>query len=99
MKSRRLLGWITVLCSMSAVAQRNPVPFISQPLVPVTVQPGHAGFTLTVNGSEFASTAVVNWNGSPRTTQFFSSSQLKATIDTADVAHAGTASVTVTKEA
>jgi hypothetical protein len=99
MKSRRLLGWITVLCSMSAVAQRNPVPFISQPLVPVTVQPGHAGFTLTVNGSEFASTAVVNWNGSPRTTQFFSSSQLKATIDTADVAHAGTASVTVTNPA
>jgi hypothetical protein len=99
MKTIRFLGLITVLCSISAVAQSNPVPFISQPLIPVTVKPGHAAFTLTVNGSEFASTAVINWNGSPRVTQFFSSSQLKAAIDAADVAHAGTASVTVTNPA
>src|SRR5580704_4925889 len=99
MKTIRLLGLITVLCSISAVAQSNPVPFISQPLIPVTVKPGHAAFTLTVNGSEFASTAIINWNGSPRATEFFSSSQLKATIDAADVAHAGTASVTVTNPA
>jgi hypothetical protein len=99
MKTIRLLGLITVLCSISAVAQSNPVPFISQPLVPVTVKPGRAAFTLTVNGSEFASTAVINWNGTPRATQFFSSSQLKATIDAADVAHAGTVSITVTNPA
>jgi hypothetical protein len=99
MKPLRLLGLITVLYSISAVAQHNPVPFISQPLVPVTVQPGHGTFTLTVNGSEFASTAVINWNGVPRATQFFSASQLKTTIDVTDVAHAGTASVTVTNPA
>jgi hypothetical protein len=99
MKTIRLLGLITVLWSISAVAQSNPVPFISQPLIPVTVKPGHAAFTLTVNGSEFASTAAINWNGTPRATQFFSSSQLKATIDAADVAHAGTVSVTVTNPA
>jgi hypothetical protein len=99
MKTIRFLGLITVLCSISAVAQSNPVPFINQPLVPVTVKPGHGAFTLTVNGSAFTSTAVINWNGSPRATQFFSSSQLKAMIDAADVAHAGTASVTVTNPA
>ena len=75
------------------------MPFISQPLIPLTVKPGHAGFTVTVNGSEFAPTAVVNWNGSPRTTQFFSSSQLKATIETSDVAQPGTAFVAVTNPA
>jgi hypothetical protein len=99
MKPLRFLGLITVLCSISALAQSNPVPFINQPLVPVTVKPGHGAFTLTVNGSAFASTAVINWNGTPRATQFFSSSQLKATIDAAEVAHAGTASVTVTNPA
>jgi hypothetical protein len=93
---RLLLGLITILCSVAAVAQSNPVPLINQPLIPVTVKPGQAGFTLTVNGSGFASTAVVNWNGSTRATQFFSSSQLKATIDAADVAQPGTAFVTVT---
>jgi hypothetical protein len=71
MKTIRLLGLITILWSISAVAQSNPLPFISQPLTPVTVKPGHAAFTLTVNGSEFASTAVINWNGTPRATQFF----------------------------
>jgi len=99
MKPLRLLGLITILCSISALAQSNPVPFVNQPLIPVTVKPGHAGFNLTVSGTGFASTAVVNWNGSPRATQFFSSNQLKATIDAADVAQAGTASVTVTNPA
>jgi FG-GAP-like repeat/Abnormal spindle-like microcephaly-assoc'd, ASPM-SPD-2-Hydin len=99
MKSLRFLGLIAILCSISAMAQSNPVPLISQPLIPITVKPGHVGFTLTVNGFGFASTAVVNWNGSPRTTQFFSSSQLKATVDASDVAQPGTASVTVTNPA
>jgi hypothetical protein len=99
MKTLRLLGLITILYSVSAIAKPNPVPFISQPLIPVTAKPGQGGFTLTVNGSEFASTAVVNWNGSPRATQFFSNRQLQATIEAADVAHASTALVTVTNPA
>lgn len=37
-----------------AVAQ-NPVPLVNQPLVPDTKVPGGAGFTLTVNGSNFVS--------------------------------------------
>jgi hypothetical protein len=95
MKTLPTVGFLVVLCAITAMAQSNPVPLISQPVVPPTVEPGHQQFTLTVNGAGFVSTAVVQWNGSARTTEFFSSSKLKATISAADVAQAGTATVTV----
>jgi hypothetical protein len=50
---------------------------------------------LTVNGSNFASSSVVDWNTSDRPTSFKSSSQLTATITAADLAASGTAGVTV----
>jgi len=50
-------------------AQTNPVPLISQPLVPDAMAPGGAGLTLTVNGTGFVSGSVVNWNGSARAPQ------------------------------
>lgn len=78
------------------VGQTNPVPFVNQPLVPTTVAPGSAGFTLTVNGTGFVSGSVVDWNGSPRTTAFMTTSQLTASISAADVAVASTATITVT---
>jgi len=49
-----------------------------------------------VNGANFVSGAVVNWNGSARSTSFVSGVQLTATITAADIATNGTASVTVT---
>ena len=52
-------------------------------------------FTLTVNGSNFVSGAVVRWNGVPRTTTFVSATQVKAAIAAADIAAAGTANVSV----
>jgi hypothetical protein len=48
-----------------------------------------------VNGSNFISTSVVQWNGSNRTTTFVSATQLTAQITAADIATAGTASVKV----
>ncbi len=84
------------LIGTAALAQHSPVPFVNQPLAPTSVAPGHAAFTLTVDGTGFASDAVVNWNGSARTTKFISSSQLQATITAADVASPTTASITVT---
>jgi len=95
----RHLCFSSILFATIALAQSNPVPFISQPLVPATVKPGHKGFTLTVNGTGFASTAVVNWDGSPRTTSVISGNQLQAKIDAKDVTKAGTASVSVTNPA
>ncbi len=85
-----------ILFSLSpASAQSNPVPFINQPLSPASAAPGTAGITLTVHGTGFASTSLVQWNGSSRTTSFLSTSELTAAITTADLASAGFASVTV----
>ena len=88
-----LLSSITI-----ASAQTVPIPQVYQPLIPATAAPGSQGFTLTVNGTGFATAAKVFWNGSPRTTTFVSSTQLKATITAADVASAGTAAVTVANQ-
>ena len=72
------------------------------PLVPglTTLSPNSAtaggpAFTLTVNGSNFVSGSVVQWNGTVRTTTFVSATQLTAAIPASDIAAAGTAQVTV----
>jgi len=83
------------LWAASALAQINAVPFIQQPLVPTSIKPGSAAFTLTVNGAGFGSGSVVNWNGSPRDTTFVSPKKLMAAILASDVVSAGTASITV----
>jgi Putative Ig domain len=62
---------------------------------PTCVTPGGPQFTLTVNGTNFVSGATVNWNGSPLTTTFVSSTQLTATVPANLIANAGTASITV----
>lgn len=72
----------------------NPVPTASS-LSPNSAVAGGASFTLTVTGTSFVSSSLVQWNGSARTTTFVSSTQLTAAITTADIATAGSASVTV----
>jgi len=73
---------------------QNPVPTLSS-LSPSSRTAGGAGFTLTVNGSNFVSASVVHWNGANRTTTFVSGTQLTAAIASSDIATAGTAQVTV----
>jgi hypothetical protein len=72
----------------------NPVPAMAA-LVPSTVSAGSGAFTLTVTGSGFVGSSVVQWNGSPRTTTLVSPTQITAAITSADVATAGTSAVTV----
>ncbi|MBI2987903.1 MAG: hypothetical protein HYY45_14160 [Deltaproteobacteria bacterium] len=72
----------------------NPAPSASS-LSPSRTRAGGAGFTLTVNGSNFVASSVVRWNGSDRTTTFVSSTQLQASIPSSDISTAGTAQVTV----
>jgi Divergent InlB B-repeat domain len=67
-------------CNTMSVPARPPappVPAVSS-LSPATAPAGGAGFTLTVNGSGFASTSVVRWNGASKPTTFVSPSQLQA---------------------
>ena len=70
-------------------------PTITQ-LSPSSMPAGSAAFTLTVSGMNFASGAVVFWNGGTVTTTFISSSKLTAAIPVADIANAGTVLVHVT---
>ncbi len=72
----------------------NPAPAVSG-LNPSSATAGGSAFTLTVDGLNFVSGSVVQWNGSNRTTTFVSSSRLTAAIPATDIAAAGTANVTV----
>jgi len=73
----------------------SPSPTITS-LSPTSATAGGAAFTLTVNGAGFVSGAVVKWNGVALTTTFVSSLQVTAAVPAADIATAGTASVTLT---
>jgi hypothetical protein len=86
---------VTALFPVTSRAANNPVPLINS-LLPTAVAPGSAAFTLTVEGANFTSGSVVNWNGSPRTTTFVNVTKVTAAITAADVAAQGTATVTVT---
>src|SRR5882724_1747622 len=72
----------------------NPAPTLAG-VNPSSATAGAAAFTPSVSGTNFVSGSVVRWNGAARTTTFVSSTQLQAAITAADVATAGTASVTV----
>jgi len=72
----------------------NPAPTASA-LSPNVISVGDDTFTLTVTGSNFVSLSILEWNGSPRPTEFVSTSQLQAQIGSADVGTAGSDSVTV----
>ena len=76
----------------------NPAPTVTS-LSPTSATAGGAAFTLTVNGTGFVSTSVVKFNGAAKTTTFVSATQLTAAITAADIATAGTATVTVTNPA
>jgi hypothetical protein len=74
----------------------NPVPFINNPLVPMSVAPGSGTLTLTVNGGGFVSGSTVNWSGTPLATTFVSNTQLTASVPAADTLKAGSNLITVT---
>jgi hypothetical protein len=99
MKTRSVVCVIAILmvAAGGGVAQvRNAIPLLYQPLIPTSVAPGSGPFTLTVNGTGFAATAVVNWNGVPQVTEVISNKRVKALIGAPDVAVAKTAWITVT---
>src|SRR5271156_3116712 len=84
-----------LLSGASLAPAQSAVPLLNAPLAPEQKTPGSAAFTLTVYGTGFASGAVVNWNGTPLTTTFVTSSELTAAVPATNAAAAATALVTV----
>jgi subtilisin family serine protease len=72
----------------------NPAPIASS-LSPSSTSAGGSAFTLTVSGSNFISTSVVQWNGASRPTTFKSSTELQAAIPASDISAVGSATVSV----
>jgi len=106
---RSFIGGSSVLaCALLAVLSMprvwaasgsNPVPSLSLPLVPLSVVPSGASFTLTVNGSGFVAGSNIFWNGAPLQTTFVSSGQVTAQINSGRIRAAGTVTVTVVNPA
>lgn len=62
---------------------------------PDAAAPGSQSLTLVVQGGNFKQNSVVRWNHSDRVTTFVNGAQLQAQIQSADLAGAGSAQVTV----
>ncbi len=72
----------------------NPAPALTT-ISPTAATAGAAGFTLTVNGSNFIGSSVVRWNGANLVTSFVSSTQLTAAVPATLIATAAVNNVTV----
>ena len=89
---------LTLACGYSSKTTppvAGTMPTIAQ-LSPASATAGSPGFVLTVNGSNFSSKAVVNWNGTAQTTTVVSPNQLTMAVPAAAIATSGSVSVTVT---
>ncbi len=93
---------LTLACGYSstpAPATAGTVPTITQ-LNPDSATAGGAAFMLTVNGTNFGTKAVVNWNGTAQTaTTYVSASQLTLAIPASLIMSAATVQITVTNPA
>lgn len=78
----------------SSSGSKNPSPSLYA-ITPTTAPAGSKGLTITVTGTNFVAGSSVRWNGSARTTTYVASTILAAAITPADLASAGTASITV----
>jgi hypothetical protein len=81
--------------SANSIVVIDPVPSLYQPVQPIAVSPGSAGFALTLNGANFVPSSVVHWNNLALTTNFVNNSRLTADVVSMDIATANTASITV----
>jgi hypothetical protein len=97
-----LLGTLIAITLSCGYSSKNTagtaMPAIAN-LSPGSTNAGDPTFMLTVNGSNFASNAVVSWNNAVQTTTFVNGGQLTIAVPATAVANAGTVKVTVTNPA
>jgi hypothetical protein len=95
------LAAFTLACGYSAKAApavAGTMPTIAA-LSPSSATAGGPAFTLTVNGTNFASNAVINLNGTAQTTTIVSPNQLTMPVPAAAISTSGTITITVTNPA
>lgn len=63
---------------------------------PASAIAGGTAFTLTATGTNYTNTSVINWNGTALTTTYVSATSLTASVPAANIATAGSASITAT---
>jgi trimeric autotransporter adhesin len=88
-------GCVLVGCISAGATFTISPPTVTSVTASSTSYCNPAGFTLTVNGTNFVSGSVVNWNGMPRPTTFVSAMQLTAAIPPTDTVLPGTAAISV----
>ncbi len=96
-----LLTAISVGCGYSKTSmpvQPGTKPSITQ-LNPSSTTAGGSAFPLEVDGTNFASGAIINFNGVTQATTRVSSAKLTATIAASAIMNSGTVPVTVTNPA
>lgn len=110
MKTLRLLvlaslAALTLACgygskNYNTTPSAGAVPAISQ-LSPNSMTAGGAAFVMTVNGSNFGTKSVVNWNGAAQTanTTYVTGNQLMVAIPASMITNSGTVQITVTNPA
>jgi hypothetical protein len=73
----------------------NPPAPVINTVSPSVFRDRQASVAISVSGAHFVRGTVLHWNGTPRNTSVSSESSLSAQISSADLAAAGTATVTV----
>ncbi len=94
-KISALLGALALLVLCVVSCGGCPATPSVTSLSPNSATAGGAGFSLTVNGGNFSSNAMVVWNGSLLTTAVVNSKQLTAAISATQIAQPDTAVVYV----
>lgn len=92
-----LIAALILLASCGGVINL-PAPSVSS-LSPSSVPENSVTFTLTVNGSGFAPSSTILFNGAPRQTIFLRPTQLTTLVNPGDIATPGTITVQVTTPA
>ncbi|MCI0387960.1 MAG: IPT/TIG domain-containing protein [Acidobacteria bacterium] len=91
-------GGVSNALTFAITTPPNPTPTVTS-INPSTVNAGGAALTLTVNGTGFVSSSVVQLNGANRTTMFVNAGQLTAQITAEDIATSGEAMIRVVSPA
>lgn len=106
MNSKHIRSLVVVLASSALMISMMPLAAMADNPVPATtsISPnstfvGSSSLTITVNGSNFVSGSLINFNGSSRSTTYVSSTQLTAAIPASDLTTVGMFNITVTNPA